>query len=131
MPRRALPAIVLVPLLIVALVVSTSACETMLNFAKNEPPAPYGGVAIDLDMAAHFDPVDKPGQIMLVPFVLLDLCISAGLDTVTLPVVLFKKFHATDRRIPEVSAVNSPIELNREKVLSLPNETAPLPRESD
>ena len=87
MTRRAVPAVVLVPLLVVALVVSSSACGTVMNFADKGPPWPYGGVAADLQIAALYDPVHSPEKIVYAPIVLLDMGLSAVFDTATLPLV--------------------------------------------
>lgn len=90
MTARAVPAIVLVPLLIVAIVVTTSACGTLANLnggggmfngkAVAPIPLPYGGVATDVKWA-----IEKPSNI---PFAAIDLLLSAVADTFTLPIVL-------------------------------------------
>jgi hypothetical protein len=97
MSRRAVPAIVLVPLLVVALVVSSSACGTIANFTGGAPviggppenpppPVAYGGVQWDLERALKSEAT--PGQKALIfPLWLLELGLSATLDTATLPVV--------------------------------------------
>jgi hypothetical protein len=97
MSRRAVPAVVLVPLLVVALVVSSSACGTMANFSGGAPligrppenpppPVAYGGVQWDLERA--FKSGATPGEkVLIFPLWLLELGLSATLDTATLPVV--------------------------------------------
>ena len=97
MSRRALPAIVLVPLLVVALVVSSSACGTIANFSSgnagfgrsSDPPTPpvaYGGVQWDIERAIKSDaPIEV--KALILPLWLLDLSLSATLDTATLPIV--------------------------------------------
>jgi hypothetical protein len=97
MPRRAVPAVVLVPLLVVALVVSSSACGTLANFTGGAPligpppenpppPVAYGGVQWDLEQAIKSEAT--PGERLLYsPLWLLELGLSATLDTATLPIV--------------------------------------------
>jgi hypothetical protein len=87
MTRRAVPAIIFVPLAVVALVVSSSACGTIYNFVDNDPPRPYGGVMTDLRGVAESDPIERPGVIVAAPFVLMDICLSLVFDSATLPVV--------------------------------------------
>lgn len=87
MTRRTVPVIVLVPLLIVALAVSSSACGTIMNFAGNDPPLPFGGVVTDVQGVVESDPVNYPGLILITPFVFVDICLSAVFDAATLPVV--------------------------------------------
>lgn len=101
MTRRSVPPIVLVPLLIVAIVISSSACGTMANFNggvaliglpdQNRPPLPYGGVAWNVERAVK---CDEPlaTRVLIFPLWLLDVGLSAGLDTLTLPFVAW--FHA-------------------------------------
>jgi hypothetical protein len=96
MTRRVMPAIVLVPLLVVALVVSSSACGTMANFNGGailgppkdaDRPLPYGGVLWDVEALANADGVVSPEGIALLPVWLIEVGLSATLDTATLPVV--------------------------------------------
>ena len=97
MCRRYVPAIVLVPLLVVALVVSSSACGTLANFNGGAPliglpppdpppPVAYGGVQWDIERAitSQAMPADK---VWMFPIWLLELGLSATLDTATLPIV--------------------------------------------
>ena len=97
MSRRAVPAVVLVPLLVVAVVVSSSACGTFANFAGGRPPiglppenppppVAYGGVQWDIERAIKSEatPAEK---LLYSPLWLLELGLSATLDTATLPVV--------------------------------------------
>jgi uncharacterized protein YceK len=102
MDRRAIPAIVLVPFLVVAIVVSSSACGTIVNFATNDPPKPYGGVMCDVNLAVtEFDPVERPGQLLVAPLFILDLGLSAALDTATLPIVFLKTIEAACKHVAE------------------------------
>jgi len=101
MTRRAVPAVLFVPLLVVALVVSSSACGTIANFAENDPPRPFGGVVTDLEVVAKADPIETPLVVVAVPFLLLDMCLSAVLDTGTLPVVAWMQIrHALQSPTP-------------------------------
>jgi hypothetical protein len=99
MSRRAVPAVVLVPLLVVELVVSTSACGTIANFSGGKPligmppdPAPppvaYGGVQWEIESALKSD-ADVGTKVLIFPLWLVDLGLSATLDTATLPVVFW------------------------------------------
>jgi hypothetical protein len=99
MSRRAVPAVVLVPLLVVALVVSTSACGTMANFDSGQPstglpagppppPVAYGGVQWDLERAVKSE-ADVGTKVLIFPVWLLELSLSATLDTATLPIVFW------------------------------------------
>jgi hypothetical protein len=94
MTRRAVPVIVLVPLLVVALAVSSSACGTIMNFAGTDPPLPFGGVVSDVQGFVEYDPVKNPGLILITPFVLVDICLSAVFDAATLPVVGWMQIRA-------------------------------------
>ena len=122
MTRRAVPTVVLVPLLIVAIVVSTSACGTMANFNggvgfigipdENRHPLPYGGVLWDAEWAIKSEtPISE--KVLIFPLWLLDVGLSAGLDTVTLPLVAW--FHAKrayDRAVgnePEKAKISLPV----------------------
>ena len=108
MTRRAIPAVVLVPLLIVALVVSTSACGTMANFSggvpfigiRPEPPPPpivYGGVQWDIERAIKSDQ-EIYVKALILPIWLVDFSLSATLDTATLPIVFgVNAWRAMDR----------------------------------
>src|SRR6187431_2377211 len=89
MTARALPAFVLTPLLIVAIVVSSSACGTLANMTgggtfSGRPvttyPIPYGGAASDVNWA-----IKKPSAI---PILAIDFCLSIVADTFTLPWVV-------------------------------------------
>jgi uncharacterized protein YceK len=90
MTARAVPAVLLVPLLIVAIVISSSACGTLANLdggggmfmSKSVAPIPlpYGGVANDVKWS-----IEKPSAI---PFAAFDLCLSLIADTFTLPIVV-------------------------------------------
>ena len=98
MNRRAIPAVLLVPLMVVALVVSTAACGTMANFnngvpligmpERERPPLPYGGVLWDVERAIESE-VDVPTKVLILPIWLLDVGMSATLDTATLPITLW------------------------------------------
>ena len=103
MSRRAIPAVVLVPLLVVALVVSTSACGTMANFTGDQlplgrpadpppPPVAYGGVQWDIASAIKSE-ADVGSKALIFPLWLLDLTLSAAFDTATLPVVWCMNAH--------------------------------------
>jgi hypothetical protein len=101
MNRRAIPAALLAPLLIVAIVVSSSACGTLANFGalpiQNVPssenpgrvhpvPVPYGGVYWDIERAIDSElPIEN--KVLISPLWLVDLGLSATLDTATLPIV--------------------------------------------
>jgi hypothetical protein len=99
MCRRSVPVLVLVPLLVVALVISSSACGTIANFGggalpltvqPQDPPPPvaYGGVQWDVERAVKSDA--SPGQKALIfPVWLLDVGLSATFDTATLPIVFW------------------------------------------
>ena len=97
MSRRAVPAVVLVPLVVVALAVSSSACGTIANFtggggfigmtpSESPPPVAYGGVQWDIERAVKSE-LDPDHKALIFPLWLLDLSLSATLDTATLPVV--------------------------------------------
>jgi hypothetical protein len=99
MSRRAVPAIVLVPLLVVALVISSSACGTIANFGggalpltlrPHDPPPPvaYGGVQWDIERGIKGE-ATVGEKVLWFPVWLLDLSLSATLDTATLPVVFW------------------------------------------
>ena len=99
MSRRALPAVLLVPLLVVALVVSSSACGTMANFSGGvmfigmpadppPPPVAYGGVQWDVESAMKSE-MSVGEKALILPLWLLDLSLSATLDTATLPIVFW------------------------------------------
>jgi hypothetical protein len=99
MSRRAIPAVVLVPLLVVALVVSTSACGTIANFNGGHvplslptdpapPPVAYGGVQWDIESAIK-SKADVGTKALIFPLWLLDLTLSATFDTATLPIVFW------------------------------------------
>lgn len=88
MTGRAIPAIVLVPFLAVAIVVSASACGTMVNFgggrglngpSDHQYPLPYGGVVLDVKWG-----IEKPSAI---PVIFCDLVLSTIGDTLTIPFV--------------------------------------------
>lgn len=118
MTRRAIPAIVLVPLLIVALVISTSACGTMANFGggvpligmRPDPPPPpiaYGGVQWDIERAIKSDQ-ELYLKALIFPVWLIDFGLSATLDTVTLPVVFgVNASRAWDRMTGDVPATRA------------------------
>lgn len=97
MSRRTVPAVVLVPLLVVALMVSSSACGTIANFnggtpplslppANPPPPVAYGGVQWDIERAIKSD-VSAGEKVLYAPLWLLELGLSASFDTLTLPAV--------------------------------------------
>jgi hypothetical protein len=97
MSRRVVPAVVLAPLLVVAAVVSSSACGTISNFNGGQvfmslppdpppPPIAYGGVQWDIERAVKSD-ADVGTKVLIFPLWFLDLTLSATLDTATLPVV--------------------------------------------
>src|SRR5262245_22191856 len=114
MPRRAVPAIVLVPLLIVAIVVSTSACGTIANFNGGAtllrppdktplPPVPYGGVKFDIKTAVEKD-IMSPDAVPVWPLWIVEVGLSATMDTVTLPAVFWVNLRlAWERAIAEQS----------------------------
>ncbi|MSR52219.1 MAG: hypothetical protein EXS09_02890 [Gemmataceae bacterium] len=122
MTRRSVPPIVLVPLLIVAIVVSSSACGTMANFNggvvliglpdPNRPPLPYGGVLWEAEKAVKSDR-SVGEKVLIFPLWLVDVGLCVGLDTVTLPLVAW--FHA--KRVyqratgtePEKATISSPV----------------------
>jgi hypothetical protein len=124
MPRRAIPAFVLVPLLIVALVVSTSACGTIANFGGlpiqrmpvaydkegrilndyvETAPAPvaYGGLKFDIERVFKSDmSIDE--KALISPLWVVDLAMSATLDTATLPIVFWMNLRlAWERGVEE------------------------------
>jgi hypothetical protein len=114
MTHRAIPAVLLVPLLVVAIVVSSSACGTMANFNEGSvwtsrpthvgrPPTPYGGVEWDIEEAIKTDrPIES--RMLGYAFLLVDLGLSAGLDTATLPIVFWINVrHAWERAIDDQS----------------------------
>ena len=97
MSRGAIPAVVLVPLLVVALVVSTSACGTIANFNGGQvplnlpadpppPPVAFGGVQWEIERAVN-SKADVGTKALIFPLWMLDLSLSATLDTATLPIV--------------------------------------------
>jgi hypothetical protein len=108
MTRRAIPAVLLVPLLVVALVVSTSACGTVANFRGGvpligippQPPPPpiaYGGVQWDIERAIKSDQ-EIYVKALIFPIWLVDFGLSATLDTATLPIVFgISAWRAWDR----------------------------------
>lgn len=77
------------PLLIVAIVVSSSGCGTGANFSGQHTfffgtpvtpyPIPYGGVAANVKLA-----IDRPE---MAHFAAFDLCLCLVSDTLTLPLV--------------------------------------------
>src|SRR5262245_25261612 len=99
MSPRALPSILLVPFLVVAVVVSSSACGTFANFNGGEPPlvwnkgpdrppVAFGGVQWDFEQA--IESKSTAGEkVLILPLWLLDLSLSATLDTATLPIVFW------------------------------------------
>jgi uncharacterized protein YceK len=98
MSRRAIPAVLLVPLLVVAIVVSSSACGTIANFNEGrsgmvapttnpgKPPTPFGGVQWDIERAIQ-SKVPIEDKAIQSPLWLVELGLSACLDTATLPIV--------------------------------------------
>ena len=96
--KRMLP-ILLTPLLVVALLVSSSACGTITNFSGplirreayvDVPPRPFGGVFADVGVLTDRELIEnRPG---LIPLIVLDICLSAVGDTVTLPFVIFRSW---------------------------------------
>jgi uncharacterized protein YceK len=98
MSLRALPAVLLVPLLVVALVISSSACGTFGNLS-NDKPIPYGGVIQDAETV-----VDKPQILAFAPFVLIELGLSTCLDTATLPYTFLKLLQRAVRETKEAQA---------------------------
>ncbi|HKB02748.1 MAG TPA: hypothetical protein VKD90_11045 [Gemmataceae bacterium] len=93
MTRRAVPAIVLVPLFVVALVVSSSACGTFSNFASSRPPRPFGGVVADLEAVVESNPIKSPHLFLYTPIVLVEICLSTVFDAATLPLVAWIQVH--------------------------------------
>jgi hypothetical protein len=96
MTRRAVPAVLLVPLLVVALVVSSSACGTLANFNGGtimgvpkdaDRPLPYGGVWWDMETVVNSDRALSADGVVFFPLWLVEVALSATLDTATLPVV--------------------------------------------
>jgi uncharacterized protein YceK len=99
MDRRAIPAALLLPLLVVAVAVWSSACGTIANFTGGapiigippDPPPPpiaFGGVWWDIEQAIESDaPMDQ--KALIFPLWLVDLGLSATLDTATLPIVFW------------------------------------------
>ena len=99
--KRTLP-ILLTPLLVVALLVSSSACGTIGKFSSSEtqpngrplPPRAFGGVADDFQGIVQPAPV--PDYYGLNPIIraclVIDICLSAVGDTVTLPFVIFRSW---------------------------------------
>lgn len=132
---------VLVPLLIVAIVVSTSACGTMANFnngvvwmnlpERERPPLPYGGVLWDVERAVDSE-ADLPTKVLIFPIWLVEVGMSATLDTVTLPIALWiSAKRAWNRAIGEPTAFPH-IEPKRkpwEKRINLAPASEPLPAE--
>jgi uncharacterized protein YceK len=116
MTRRTIPAVLLIPFAIVALVVSTSACGTIANFnggsvgwisAPSESPPPpiaYGGVQWDIERGLKSE-ADIGTKVLIFPLWLIDLGVSATLDTLTLPVVFsVNAWQAWNRATGEPSA---------------------------
>jgi hypothetical protein len=117
MTRRAIPAVVLVPLAIVAVVISTSACGTIANFSGGSvgliaaptesppPPIAYGGVQWDIERGLKSD-ADIATKALIFPLWLVDLGLSATLDTLTLPVVFsvnaWKAWNRANGELPAV-----------------------------
>lgn len=97
MSRRAVPTVLLLPLLAVAVVVSSSACGTLANFnngvsfgipERERPAVPYGGVMLDLEAAAR-SKADLSAKVLIFPLWLTDLGLSAAFDTLTLPAAVW------------------------------------------
>ena len=99
--KRMLP-ILLTPLLVVALLVSSSACGTIGNFSSAEtqpnghplPPRAFGGVTDDLQEIVRPAPVPDFNKLrpIIRACIVLDICLSAVGDTVTLPFVIFRSW---------------------------------------
>jgi uncharacterized protein YceK len=104
MIKRLLPCALLTPLTVVAIVVSSAACGTMANFnegrygliatypdhrPKREYPVPYGGVLADIEQPnwKKSDEWTKEQVVFGTPLLLIDMGLSAVLDTATLPIV--------------------------------------------
>ena len=95
MSRRAVPALVLVPLLVVALLVSGSACGTVGSMAgASRPPPVYGGVRV------HVEDLTKDWDAPVIAFAAFDLPLSAAADTIVLPVTLVLNVRAWLLRKP-------------------------------
>lgn len=132
--KRLLSGAILTPLTVVALVVSSSACGTIMNFSGGGPhtfsgdhpdrtgvPIPYGGVRADL-LTPNWEHADhwKLDDIALVgPILALDISLSFVLDTITLPLVVWINI---DRAINQET-------LKRERQNAVPTfpEEMPLP----
>ena len=110
--RRAIPVALLVPLLLVAIVVSSSACGTMANFnggrvmgppKSEQPPVPFGGVKWDIEAAVDKDFFTSVAVLGL-PLWMVELSMSATCDTATLPIVFWiNARRAWERTIDERS----------------------------
>jgi hypothetical protein len=120
MSRRSVPTVILVPLLVVALVVSSSACGTMANLscgnlvligpppADPPPPVAFGGVQWDIERAIKSD-ATAGEKVLTFPLWFLDLSLSATLDTATLPMVFWiNARRAWDRASDPTSSLKSP-----------------------
>jgi hypothetical protein len=99
MSRRSVPVLVLAPLLVVALVISSSACGTIANFGggalplsrqPQDPPPPvaYGGVQWDIERGIKGE-ATVGEKVLWFPLWLLDLGLSTTFDTATLPIVFW------------------------------------------
>lgn len=97
MSRRTVPVVFLLPLLALALLVSSSACGTVGSMIRSRPdrdgrpappPPPYSGVVEDVSAVWESKASDN------VALVLFDLPLSATADTALLPVTLFLNIRA-------------------------------------